>query len=159
MLHTLTWAAAYCPLLRTTSAGTTPSPATATMRLLQKIRRSQLPEARNQFYRSAKELLLVELGKHGLGKRDVTASINCFSKVATDEDGVLGFVPEHSAAGSQLTLRADLPTLVVCCAVQHPPDPTDTYNPKRVRLEVINGPLATADDVCWQSCAENEPGF
>lgn len=116
-------------------------------------------EARNQFYRSAKELLLVELGKHGLGKRDVTASINCFSKVATDEDGVLHYISNHSAAGSQLTLRADMPTLVVCCAVQHPLDPADTYAPKRVRIEVINGHRATPDDVCWQSCDENGRAF
>ena len=66
--------------------------------------------ARNKFFRSGKELLLVELGKHGLGKRDVTASINCFSKVAADEAGTLSFVGDHSPAGSQLTLRADMPT-------------------------------------------------
>ena len=116
-------------------------------------------QARNQFYRSGKELLLIELAKHGLGKRDVTASINCFTKVQADEAGVLNYVSGHSTAGSQLTLRADMEVLVVCCAIQHPLDPEPTYNPRRVQLEVLQGELADEQDSCWQSCPENGRAF
>ena len=36
---------------------------------------------RNDMYRSGKDGLLIELAKHGLGKRDSTATVNFFSKV------------------------------------------------------------------------------
>lgn len=116
-------------------------------------------QARNQFYRSAKELLLIELGKHGLGKRDVTASINCFSKVIPDGNGVLSFVPDHSPAGSALTLRADMEVLVVCCAVQHPLDPDPLYQPRRVQLAVYDGETAGVDDSCRKACEQNARAF
>src|SRR4051794_15211516 len=46
-------------------------------------------EARNDRRRSAREGLLVELAKHGLGRRDVVANVNLFTKVAVGDDGAL----------------------------------------------------------------------
>lgn len=125
----------------------------------QKYGNRSYQQARNQFYRSGKELLLIELGKHGLGKRDVTASMNCFSKVVADQQGSLAYVPGHSLAGSQLTLRADMAVLVVLCAIQHPLDPDPEYRPRRVILEVLAGDPAAADDCCRSSCEQNGRAF
>src|SRR4029453_3429345 len=41
-------------------------------------------ERRNEYHRNAYDGLLNELGKYGLGKRDLAASINFFSKVTAD---------------------------------------------------------------------------
>ncbi|TVR13766.1 MAG: urea carboxylase-associated family protein [Planctomycetota bacterium] len=116
-------------------------------------------QARNKFYRSAKELLLIELGKHGLGKRDVTASINCLSKVAANERGQLSYVEGHSIPGSHLTLRADMTVLVVLCAIQHPLDPDPEYRPRRIALDVYAGSAAASDDICRTHCEQNARAF
>ena len=47
---------------------------------------------RNAMYRNGRDGLLVELGKWGLGKRDLVPNVNFFSKVVADEDGRLQFV-------------------------------------------------------------------
>src|SRR4029453_15437339 len=47
-------------------------------------------ELRNDFHRNARDNFLVELGKHGLGKRDVVANVNFFVRGAVAEDGALG---------------------------------------------------------------------
>ncbi len=39
---------------------------------------------RNAMYRSGKDGLLIEIGKHGLGPRDLIAPVNLFSKVSVD---------------------------------------------------------------------------
>ena len=39
---------------------------------------------RNDFYRNTRDNFLVELGKHGLGKKDLTPNVNFFVKVAVD---------------------------------------------------------------------------
>ena len=44
---------------------------------------------RNERYVSGREAMLVELGKYGLGERDLVANINFFSKVIVDDAGAL----------------------------------------------------------------------
>src|SRR6185369_4606496 len=45
---------------------------------------TRFQEQRNQRYVSGRDGMLVELGKHGLGERDLVANINFFSKVVVD---------------------------------------------------------------------------
>lgn len=77
---------------------------------------------RNDMFRSGKDGLLIELAKHGLGKRDLTASVN-FSKVTPDEAGNLSFVANNSKAGSTVDIRFDMNVLLVLSAAPHPLDP------------------------------------
>src|SRR5215831_7612185 len=44
-------------------------------------------ELRNGFHRNARDNFMVELGKHGLGRRDLAANVNFFVKVAVDDEG------------------------------------------------------------------------
>ncbi len=94
-------------------------------------------EARNDFYRNGREGFLIELGKWGLGKRDLVPNINWFSKVVSDDHGRLSFVPGHAQAGDFVELRFELDTLVVLNTCQHPFDPDPTYRPRSVQLEVL----------------------
>lgn len=114
---------------------------------------------RNDMYRSAKDGLLVELGKWGLGKRDLVANVNFFSKVTADDEGKLLFQPGHSPAGSTVDLRFDMDTLVVLSTAPHPLDPDPEYKPAAVKLTAWHTGLAAADDLCRNSCPQNQRGF
>jgi uncharacterized protein len=116
-------------------------------------------ERRNEWRRSAREAFVVELAKHGLGRRDVVANANFFSKVAVGEDGELSFVGGHSASGSHVTVRFELDTLVVLSSVPHPLDPSPQWSPRAVRLVVASVPSVGPDDPVRVACPENERGF
>lgn len=113
---------------------------------------------RNDFFRNTRDNFLIELGKHGLGKRDVHANVNFFVKVAADADGNLAFSP-GGKPGAAVELRAEMDVLVVLSNTPHPLDPAPKYAPKPVALEVRLGPPASKDDPCRRSCPENERGF
>jgi hypothetical protein len=114
---------------------------------------------RNEFYRNTRDNFLVELGKHGLGKKDLVANVNFFAKIAVDDLGGLSYVAGHSQAGSKVELRAELNTLVVLSNTPHPLDPSTSYSPKPVALVVRGGEPAAADDPCRRARPETERGF
>ncbi|MEM9744423.1 MAG: urea amidolyase associated protein UAAP1 [Pseudomonadota bacterium] len=116
-------------------------------------------EARNAFYRDGRGLFLVEMGKWGLGRRDLVPNINFFSKVAVTEGGEMTYVSDNSPAGSYVDLRAELDTLVVLNTCPHPLDPATEWNPKPIGLTIFRTPPAAEDDVCRISCPENGRGF
>lgn len=119
-------------------------------------------QLRNDFYRDTRSNFLVELGKHGLCKRDLVPNVNFFTRVVADELGNLTFVPA-SEAGREVTLRAEMDVLVVLSNTPHPLDPGPVYAPKPLSIRVQQGTTATSpvprDDVCRASCPENGRGF
>ena len=121
--------------------------------------RKRYQDARNEFHRNARDNLLVELGKHGLGKQDVVANANFFSKVTTDPDGRFSFAESHSRAGAYIELRAEMNVLVVLAAVPHPLDPATTYVARPVELMVRRGAAPGPDDPCRVSRAEIRRAF
>ena len=121
------------------------------------VRRFQ--EHRNAMYRSAREGFLKELAKWGLGRRDVSANINFFSKVTADEDGNLVFSGQHAKPDDYLDLRFEMSGLVVLSTCVHPLDPRPAYDPKPVRMTAWRSGTAPGDDPCRNACAENQRGF
>ena len=113
---------------------------------------------RNDFYRNTRDNFITELGKYDLGKRDLVPNVNFFVKVTADEEGKLAWV-DNGKPGAFVELRAELNTLVVLSNTPHPLDPTLTYSPKPVALEVRSGAPAGPDDPCRRSRQENERGF
>lgn len=116
-------------------------------------------EARNAFHRNGRELFLIELGKHGLGRRDLVANVNFFSRVTVAEDGGLDFVAPLAGAGDTVELRAEMDTLVILNTCPHPLDPAPHWAPRPVRASIVKVPPAAADDACRTSSAENGRGF
>jgi urea carboxylase-associated protein 2 len=116
-------------------------------------------EHRNDYHRNGYDGFLTELGKYGLGKRDLAANINFFSKVTADEQGALQFHAGHCAPGGYIDLRFEMNTLVVLAACQHPLDPAASYQPKDVRLTTWHSRPAPRNDPCRTRCPENERGF
>lgn len=116
-------------------------------------------DCRNDYYRNSHDSFLVELGKWGLGPRDLTANINFFSRVDVAEDGSLSYHPGNSPAGSSVELRAEMNVLVILNSCPHPLDPSTKYAPKPVTLSVRRVPPPAADDVTRLARPENGRGF
>jgi urea carboxylase-associated protein 2 len=114
---------------------------------------------RNAMHRSGKEGFLKELGRWGLGRRDLHANLNLFSKVVADEAGGLHYVTCHSAAGAVVDLRFEMHALVVLSTAPHPLDPRSDYSPGAVRLSAWRSGTAPEDDLCRDACGENRRGF
>ena len=124
-----------------------------------KYGQARFQEHRNGMYRNALDGLLVELGKWGLGKRDVVANLNLFSKVVADGDGRLTFETAHRQPGQYIDLRFEMNVLVAFSTAPHPLDPAPRYDPKAIKLVAWRSGIAGADDVCRLSRPENGRGF
>ncbi|MEI6712579.1 MAG: urea amidolyase associated protein UAAP1 [Verrucomicrobiota bacterium] len=115
--------------------------------------------ARNGFLRNGHDNFLVELGKYGMDERDLAMNVNFFSKVTADESGRLSFVEGFSKQGVYVDLRAEMNTLVVLNTCVHPLDTAPVYQPQPVHLTVWSSPAPGPDDLCRNSCPENQRGF
>jgi len=113
-------------------------------------------EHRNNMYRNGLDSMLIELGKWGLGRRDVVSNINFFSKVTADTTGVLSFHPKHNRAGDYIDLSFEMNTLVVLSATPHPLDKSEVYQPGMVGLAQFITPPEAAS-MCMK-IAENMRG-
>ncbi len=114
---------------------------------------------RNAFLRDGRELFLIELGKWGLGKRDLVANLNFFSKVTVDETGALTFCTQHSPAGGMVALHAEMHTLVVLNTCPHRLDPTIPWQPKPIACAITYTGETPATDRCRTSRPENGRGY
>lgn len=124
-----------------------------------KYGQTRFQEQRNDFYRNGYDGLLAELGKYGLGKRDIVANVNFFTKVTVDDEGKMRFQPAASQPGSFVDLRFEMHTLVVLSTCQHPLDPEPAYHPRPVHLTAFATGPVTKSDPCRTRCPENERGF
>lgn len=114
---------------------------------------------RNDRYQNGYDSFLVELAKYGLGRKDMAANINWFSKVAADDAGNLKYHADNSTANSYVDLRFEMDTLVIFNTCPHPLNPASDYPRKPLRYELYCASTRTADDYCEHSCHENERGF
>ena len=114
---------------------------------------------RNNWLQNGYDSLLVEVAKYGLGKRDLAANINIFSKVKTDDQGNLHFVEGHSKASDSVVLRFEIDTLVVLTTCPHPMNPSSEYPHLPVQLSINKAAPVTEDDQCLNSSDENGRGF
>lgn len=124
-----------------------------------KYGKADYQQARNKMHRNARDSMLIELGKWGLGKRDIVPNINFFSKVSADETGALRYQTNHSKAGGFVELRFEMNVLVVVSACQHPLDPSPQYAPKPVLLQAWRCGTPDESDLCRHFRPENERGF
>jgi urea carboxylase-associated protein 2 len=114
---------------------------------------------RIQWHQNGYDAFLVELAKYGLGRADMAANINWFSKVTVDSNGNMTLEAGHSRAGSELVLRFEMDTLVVLHTCPHPLDAATTYPAKPVRVELGQAAAIAANDPCLNWCDENRRGF
>jgi uncharacterized protein len=116
-------------------------------------------EHRNAMHRNGKDSLLIELGKWGLGLRDLVPNVNLFSKVSVDPEGRFRFASGNSRKGDFVELRFEMDTLIALSTAPHPLDPSPEYAPKKIGLVAWRSGPAGPDDACRLSCPENRRGF
>jgi urea carboxylase-associated protein 2 len=115
-------------------------------------------EFRNEWTQNGHDAFLVEAGKYGLGRRDLAANVNWFSKVAVDADGVMHF-DTAPVAGGAVTLRFEMDTLVLLHTCPHPLNPAPEYPRRAVEMAIDRAAPVAADDFCRNSRPENARGF
>ncbi len=115
-------------------------------------------QARNGMHRNGRDGFLVELAKHGMGKRDLAANLNWFSRVSADAQGNLRLAGK-APAGASVELCFEMDTLVVMHAAPHPLDVAQAYPARPVRYEILATPRSSADDPRVLARAENSRGL
>jgi urea carboxylase-associated protein 2 len=115
--------------------------------------------ARNDWQQNGHDSFLVEAAKYGLGRRDLAANINWFSKVVVADDGALSLDTTAAKPGADIELRFEIDTLVLFHTCPHPLSTAPQYPWKPVGFEIRQGSPAAADDRCRLSAPENGRGF
>lgn len=128
-------------------------------KLAEKYQVQSYQDARNDWTLSGEHCFEVELAKYGLNHRDLAANLNLFSKVATDDEGNMHFVENHSPAGSRIDLRFEMNTLLILHTCPHPMNPAKNYPRKPVGYQIRKAGPVTQDDLCMNSRPENQRGF
>lgn len=121
--------------------------------------RKTYQEAHNRYHRNGTHSFLNELAKYGLGKKDLTANLNWFSKVATNDGGDMRFVEDHSHAGATVDLRFEMDTLVVLHTCPHPMNPAGEYPRFPLRYQLFKAAPVTDADPCKTSSPEATRAF
>ena len=116
-------------------------------------------QARNEWTLSGEHSFLVEMAKYELSARDMSANLNLFSKVMADEEGKLHYQAQNSKAGDYIDLRFEMDTLVMLHTCPHPMNPSTEYPRKPIQYQLRKSKRLTDDDLCMNSCAENQRGF
>lgn len=114
---------------------------------------------RNEWHQNGQDAFLVELAKYGLGRADMAANVNWFSKVVADEAGNLALGAGHSRPGSSVTLRFEMETLVMLHTCPHPLNPADSFPYHPVGIELGLADPVADDDYCKNFRPENQRGF
>ncbi len=116
-------------------------------------------QSRNDWHQNTRDGFLIELGKYGMGPRDLHATVSFFSKVVVDGSGTMQYVGENSPAGSYIELRAEMNVLILLNTLPHPMNSDPVYDPKPVELQICRVPNPVFDDRCRTACPENTRGF
>lgn len=114
---------------------------------------------RNDWQLNGYDSFLVEVAKYGLGKKDLAANLNLFSKVAVDEMGNLVFDDSSENAGGYVDLRFEMDTLVILHTCPHPLNCAEVYPRKPATYQLRTSAPIADDDLCMNHCPENQRGF
>ena len=115
-------------------------------------------EALNSYVRNGQNSFLIELGKHGLGQRDLVANMNWFSRVDADAHGRLTLGPPY-ASGTSVQLRFEMDSIVVFHTCPHPFNDLPKYPETEVQMSLRLADAVSDDDYCRNLCSENGRGF
>jgi urea carboxylase-associated protein 2 len=114
---------------------------------------------RNDWYQNGHDSFLVEAAKFGLGRRDLPANVNWFSKVVVAEDGALSLDQSATKPGATVELRFEMDTLILLHTCPHPLNSATEFPRKPVLYEISAGLPTAEDDPNPLSAPENMRGF
>jgi hypothetical protein len=86
---------------------------------------------------SCRDNFLRELGRYGMGPRDMVANLNFFMYVPVAADGSMDMGPSISKPGDYVDLRAEMDVLAVVSNCPQMNNPVNDYNPTPIRAIVF----------------------
>jgi urea carboxylase-associated protein 1 len=89
-----------------------------------------------KFMHACRENFLIELGKYGLGKRDLVSNVNFFMNVPIRPDGELTVDDGVSEPGGYVDLRAEMDLLVLISNCPQVNNPCNGFTPTPIRIIV-----------------------
>ena len=92
---------------------------------------------RNAYYKSDRENFLIELGKYGMGKKDMIPALNLFRKVDVKEGYKLELNPRCAKKGDVIELTALMDVLLILSNTPHSMDKTGIYNPSDIEISIF----------------------
>lgn len=91
---------------------------------------------RNGYHKSDRENFLIELGKYGMGKKDMIPTLNLFRKVDVKEGSKLELNPRCAQEGDTIELTALMDVLLVLSNTPHAMQKGE-YNPSDVGINIF----------------------
>ncbi len=92
---------------------------------------------RNAYHKSDRENFLIELGKYGLGKKDMIPALNLFRKVDVKNGSLLELNERCAKEGDFIELTAHMDILLVLSNTPHAMD-KGIYNPSDVEINIFD---------------------
>jgi urea carboxylase-associated protein 1 len=89
-----------------------------------------------RFMHSCRENFLAELGRHGMGKRDLVSNVNFFMNVPIRPNGELTVDDGVSEPGGYVDLRAEMDVLVLISNCPQVNNPCNGFNPTPIRIVI-----------------------
>jgi len=113
---------------------------------------------RNRYYKSDRENFLIELGKYGMGKRDMIPAMNFFRRVDVKEGSKIELSSSHPKEQSYIELRAEMNVLLVLSNTPHVMEEGE-YNPSDVQVTLYKAESVTQDDYCMNFSEQSQRAF
>ena len=115
-------------------------------------------DARNEMYQSGLDGLLVEMAKFSLTQKDLSATVNLFSKVTPNDCGELSYI-HADRTNLVIELRFEMDCLVFLSAAPHALDNSDRYQPADVNMQLFKALPLNEHDICRDSCPQNQRAY
>ena len=93
-----------------------------------------------KYQHACRENFILELAKHGLGKRDIVPNLNFFMNVPIDPSGNFTVVDGLPGSGHYVDLTAEMDVLCVISNCPQVNNPCNGFNPTPVRVLVWDPP-------------------
>ena len=98
-----------------------------------------------KYQHACRENFILELSKHGLGKRDIVPNLNFFMNVPIDPSGNFTVVDGLPGTGHYVDLTAEMDVLCVISNCPQVNNPCNGFNPTPVRVLVWDAPAVLAE--------------
>jgi len=107
---------------------------------------------------AGRELLVLAAAKNGLGRRDVAPSVSFFQGVRVDSDGRPEWLGS-AGPGASVTLRTELPVVVLLANAAHPLDPRPAYTASALEILAWRDRVTMPEDPLWTATPEGRRAF
>ena len=93
-----------------------------------------------KYLHACRDNFLLEVTRHGMGKRDIVPNINFFMNVPIEPSGQMTIVDGLSRPGDHVELVAEMDVLCVISNCPQVNNPCNGFNPTPIRVVISGGP-------------------